>query len=766
MTVKEFVRKRYNNIFYTFVSIVLLCTVFLFMISTVYYKEEIECYDDLHIQTKQVKDDVKQQINSGRETLALVANLAAKVYSENADFGLVFSSYTPTGIINNVGILQRDNTFITKKGILDFKGYLSFDDEVKKGKYISGRVTDVTNSKLEIIRIAEPVILNGQTVGILYGSINLSTLSKRYMQTVSELNAQLYVYESGKGNLIIDTLNEQLGNISQLSNRKFDKGYSYEQLISTEKGYSVFESSVTGENMYIHFAPLGISDWKIMLARSKSNVFKQANEITTVLFISFAMILSILIIYFVYLMRNEKRKKRAITEASQIRKLLLDVNQQDDNIKEALEKMTAFSNARSTAFFDIDEEDYIYISPMYEEDCLCKEDRKYFISEILGYAASLKTTSGKAVNIVKINVGNALAKTNPKFNAFLKEHMIETVAFVAVADKNNRISVLASINPVRIEEAKTILLEIAVCFSIAVYNKKHLKKTEKAATTDSLTGLLNRVTYKNDLITFDEEKPENFACIYVDVNELHLCNNRYGHAVGDEMLIYIANTLKEVFYGNAIYRMGGDEFLVFMKDTEPAIVKELMDTMLKRLQPMGYHVAMGMAYRTLNFNTEEIVNEAEIRMYEAKARYYQSKEKTSVANSDETEYNIIKTGIGEIDTLLDVMKQRYNGIYKVSLNTGKAQRILMPSYLGYGETADSFKQLFTKYVEDIVSPDFARAMFSFINYDAIKRELIEGNIPRITYKKNNGETVVLSVYAFPVDNDSEPDNTLWIFEKM
>ena len=108
--------------------------------------------------------------------------------------------------------------------------------------------------------------------------------------------------------------------------------------------------------------------------------------------------------------------------------------------------------------------------------------------------------------------------------------------------------------------------DVAVCFSIAIYNKKYLNKTEIAATTDSLTGVSNRVTYKKDLLMFDEEKPQEFSCIYIDVNELHLINNKYGHAAGDEMILYIANTLKEVFYGHKIYRIGGDEFLVFAEN--------------------------------------------------------------------------------------------------------------------------------------------------------------------------------------------------------
>ena len=106
MTIKEFVKKSYNNIFYTFVSIILLCAVFLSMVALVYHKEEEECYDDLHIQTKQIKDDIKRRIDSDRETLFLLANHASKLYSENRNFGLIFDSYTPTGLVKNVGILK------------------------------------------------------------------------------------------------------------------------------------------------------------------------------------------------------------------------------------------------------------------------------------------------------------------------------------------------------------------------------------------------------------------------------------------------------------------------------------------------------------------------------------------------------------------------------------------------------------------------------------------------------------------------------------
>jgi hypothetical protein len=55
---------------------------------------------------------------------------------------------------------------------------------------------------------------------------------------VSDLDAQLFIYESQTGNFIIDTISSKLGNIIELKNRKYSKGYSYEKLVSEDKGYS------------------------------------------------------------------------------------------------------------------------------------------------------------------------------------------------------------------------------------------------------------------------------------------------------------------------------------------------------------------------------------------------------------------------------------------------------------------------------------------------------------------------------------------------
>ena len=757
-------KHRQNNILYTFIAAFLICAVFLGMVATFYQRAEDEAFEMLHIQTKQIKDDLTLQLKSDRENLVTMANFAAKLYADGEGYDRMFKSFKPIGLFSNIGILNPDDTFLSREGEIDLAGKISFKDEAKRGEYISGRIKDLTIDNKEIIRSAVPIKSDGKIVGILYGVIHPETISAKYDQMAEDLDAQLFVYEKETGKFIINTVNKALGDISQLKDREYNDDYTYEQLVTTDKGYSSFKSKFTSEDLFLHYSTLEDFNWGIMLARYESQVFAETDKILRMLLTSFVAMLFIIAVYLLFILNSEKKRTKTTTMASGIRKLLLEVNQQYKNINEALRNIQEFSSSRSAFFVDTDGEDHNYILPAFNENLLYGEERKYFIGELLKYAASFNSISKVTVGMIRIAPNNHLVKTNIKLYDFLKEHNIKEVTFASITDKNNHISALGVINPKKSSIAKTLLEDIAVCFSIAIYNKKHLSRTEIAATTDSLTGAMNRVSYKKDILVLDNEKPENFACIYIDVNELHLRNNKYGHAAGDEMLIRIANTLKEVFFGHNIYRMGGDEFLVFTRNIDQDQVEKKSNEFIEQLKQMQYHVAIGISYRKQNVNCEEMVTEAEKRMYDSKAQYYQNKKQNIVTKDEEGTYIQVKTGIREIDTMLSVLKEHYNGIYRVSLRTDRAYRILMPSYLGYNENEENFSRLLARYIDEMVHPDFHRAVSSFLNYDAISRQIQEGRSPSITYKKVNGDKVVLSVYKL---NETEeiPDETLWVFSK-
>ncbi len=762
-TTYEQKKQRQNNIIYTIVTAFLIFAVFFAMVASFYVKAESDANEMLHIQTKQIKDDLILQLKSDRENLATMASFASKLYARGESYSLMFDSFKPIGLFSRIGILTPDNIFITKDETVDLNGKFSFREEALKGEHITGRTFSYSRPGEKVVRSAVPIQVNGETVGMIYGIIKIETINEKYNNMAKELDAQLFVYDKETGNFIIDTINETPGELSDLENREYNDGYTYDQLANSDKGFSSFKSIRTGENLYLHYSTIEDFNWGILLARYESQVFEETHKISRNLLVFFSIIVLIIAIYLELILKTEKNRAKLNSESSAIRHLLLEVNQQQENINSALKRIKEFSSARSCFFADTDGEDYYYIKPSLKERLLLGEDRKYFIGELFRFVANIHTNSS-STGFMQITPNGHLLKTNSELYYFLINQGIRDVSFAIISDKNNHVSILGTINPKKSSAIRKLLEDVVVCFSIAISNKKHLNKTELAATTDSLTGALNRVAYKKDIVGFDEEKPEDFACIYIDVNELHIRNNKYGHAAGDEMLIYIANSLKEVFFGHSIYRMGGDEFLVFTKKISQENIKQDIETFVEQLKPKGYHVAIGMSYRTQNISCEEMVREAEIRMYEAKAQYYQNKEQAYISEDIDKSYSQVKTGIREIDTMISVLKEHYNGIYRVSLDTDNAHRILMPSYLGYKEDEEHFSKLLTKYIHDIVHSDFHRAVMSFLNYDAIRRQLSEGKIPSITYKKVNGETVILSVYNL-TENKDDVKETLWVFSR-
>ncbi|MBR5308802.1 MAG: GGDEF domain-containing protein [Clostridia bacterium] len=752
-----------NNIIYTLVAAFLIGAVFLVMMAYLYLTAKDEAYENLHLQTKQIKDDITLQLLSDRENLQTMASFASKLYRDGDDYSLLFESFKPIGLIENIGILNPDNTFVIKAGSIDLNGKISFEEEVKKGAYISGRVPDVTRDDYDIIRSAVQIKSDDEVAGILYGVIKLDRIGEKYAKMAQELDAQLFVFDRDRGDLVIDTVHNELGNISFLRDREYSDDYSYEAMISSEKGFTSFMSEYRDESVHMHYSTIDELGWRIALVRYDSQVFSVANRLAFVLCWVFFIMLAIIGIFIIVLSKKEKRLNAVTVCASEVRKNLLETTSDENYFSKALSLVCTLSKSRSATIFDTDGGSYGFVATKQVKNSLIASERDYFQKEISGYAREFHRISGFAVNVMCIKPNRHLKKTNTELYAFFRKNKIKNVCLSATFGDNDRAGILCAINANDIKSSLLLAEEISACFYIALNNKTHLDNTVIAATTDSLTGAYNRVAYKRDIAAGAKEVQNNFSCVYVDVNELHIRNNIYGHPAGDEMLICIANNLKQYFEGQKVYRMGGDEFLVFCRDMDRDAVKKAIEDFTASLAAHNYHVSVGMSFRTKNTNTEGMVREAEVRMYKAKALYYQNKEHPN-ADRIENEYVLAKTGIIEIDTLISVLRENYNGIYRVSLDTDRAKRILMPAYLNYNESEDHFSNLFAKYVSESVEPTYHRALLSFANYEAIRLQLSQGVIPRIRYKKHSGEIVVISIYNL-CNGASEASDTLWVFAK-
>jgi diguanylate cyclase (GGDEF)-like protein len=94
---------------------------------------------------------------------------------------------------------------------------------------------------------------------------------------------------------------------------------------------------------------------------------------------------------------------------------------------------------------------------------------------------------------------------------------------------------------------------------------EHLK-LEKKAEQDYLTGLLNRETVQ-ERINYILNDDGLHAMIMADIDNFKFYNDQHGHIFGDEIIKYVAQSMKETFRtSDIIGRIGGDEFVIFMKD--------------------------------------------------------------------------------------------------------------------------------------------------------------------------------------------------------
>lgn len=101
--------------------------------------------------------------------------------------------------------------------------------------------------------------------------------------------------------------------------------------------------------------------------------------------------------------------------------------------------------------------------------------------------------------------------------------------------------------------------------------KKSSLQLSQKASYDFLSQLYNRSTFLKELQKLLDMKRvnENYVVLFIDVDDFKFINDRYGHNVGDEVIRYVADTLKEcVGNGGIAGRFGGDEFVLCVTDSE------------------------------------------------------------------------------------------------------------------------------------------------------------------------------------------------------
>lgn len=152
----------------------------------------------------------------------------------------------------------------------------------------------------------------------------------------------------------------------------------------------------------------------------------------------------------------------------------------------------------------------------------------------------------------------------------------------------------------------------------------------KKAATDMLTGLPNRESVSGSVrACLAEKNSGRHAMLFIDLDCFKFVNDNWGHKYGDKVLIETAEKLRKLFSGNEIYgRLGGDEFLVFLKDvpsrqaveqTAQKIVNALPIHIAEGGQEVNVTCSIGIALSNgTSTTTEAMYEQSDKAMYQAK----------------------------------------------------------------------------------------------------------------------------------------------------
>ena len=161
---------------------------------------------------------------------------------------------------------------------------------------------------------------------------------------------------------------------------------------------------------------------------------------------------------------------------------------------------------------------------------------------------------------------------------------------------------------------------------------------QDVATTDSLTGLENRLAFDELLKNIAQEDSDagNWTMVLMDVNGLKYANDTFGHQAGDVLIVAAGKSIKKAYglHGNC-FRIGGDEFAVVTKaplDSLFLLYTNLQKSIEEYNKDALYHLSIAVGESRLRSDSgirksiSDWKMEADLNMYRDKVRYHKSTE--------------------------------------------------------------------------------------------------------------------------------------------
>lgn len=235
--------------------------------------------------------------------------------------------------------------------------------------------------------------------------------------------------------------------------------------------------------------------------------------------------------------------------------------------------------------------------------------------------------------IVSMIPHSAFSYNNEEFEIEIKSGVFtKHSCSYALKIENQTLGKLKFMRNYRFSAAEITLLESLLCCLIyPLKNATLFHQAIKMSYIDSLTKVNNRSSLNDTLnrnISLANRQKQSLSIIFLGIDYFKVINDAYGHTCGDKVLIAAANLIKKSLRcSDILFRVGGEEFVVVLSDTDLAGAKLLAERIRKTIE--SHTLAFDMATIKItaslgvydlheNDTADTLIRNADNAMYKAK----------------------------------------------------------------------------------------------------------------------------------------------------
>lgn len=172
---------------------------------------------------------------------------------------------------------------------------------------------------------------------------------------------------------------------------------------------------------------------------------------------------------------------------------------------------------------------------------------------------------------------------------------------------NGAICIARDVAPCTEDFTTQIIGQIADHAAVVIAQANNLQRLTQLSCTDALTGLPNRRAFEEELTLrlAQHRRHDRQACmLYMDIDRFKQINDAGGHKAGDDVLRHFSKLLVDTARAtDLVVRFGGDEFGLFLEETNEVGALQVVNRLLQRLEGvllsdelLTYSISIGVAF--------------------------------------------------------------------------------------------------------------------------------------------------------------------------